>query len=307
MKIAFVGDPHLDNQTPMSRSDDHRVVSIEKLNGLLGLCLKNKVSELIFTGDMFHRYDVPTSYLIEVIVALTKFKDNGITVWSTIGNHDIPRDNMEYFHRTPLNLLFSAGVVHHLTHLPIGNVEIFGLDFTKTLNDLSEPLNDNSKKILVMHYATDATVAGNGSIDRKFLKDFDIVVSGHDHMYYPISGTNPIMLRPGSFVRRTKDAYNLTRDIIVYMYDADTDIIDELKLPNTKEAKLVFSSEVFNAQSIFNQPLIDFGEAFSKLYEEQNMTSLYDIVEYLYEHSRITEYAEKEINKYLKSIGVERK
>lgn len=312
MKILFVGDPHLDSQNPISRIDDYRETTINKLGSILDLCISRSIEYVIFAGDMFHRYDISTSYLVNVISKLNEFKDNNIELYSLIGNHDLPHDNMEYFDRTPLNLLFTAGIVKHLdgTKGPLRidmsdeeSVDIYGLDFTRKLKDLNI-IKNNNKKFLVMHYATDNTISGEGSIPREELTEFDVVMSGHDHMYYPISGEKPIMLRPGSLTRRTKDFYNLVRDIIVCELDLDKDEISELILLGVAQADKVFKNEVFSGASAFNDSLIDFSEAFSKLYEESKVSSIYDIIDWLISHGRITKDSGDAVKSYLTQQGI---
>ena len=48
MKVIFVGDPHFDSVTPVSRLDDYRAVSLAKLNEILDIAIKNDVSQVIF-------------------------------------------------------------------------------------------------------------------------------------------------------------------------------------------------------------------------------------------------------------------
>ena len=302
MKILFIGDPHLDTQTPISRLDDYRQLTLDKLHSLLKVCLDNNVEALITTGDVFHRYDIPISYIIEVLDVLAKFKENNIKVYSLIGNHDLDRDNMKFFYRMPLNLLFSSGLMEHLTVLNLPKADIYGLDFTESISKFRSVKLDKTKtNILVMHYATDNTVAG-GSIPRNDLIDFHIVVSGHDHTYYTPEDFHPTILRPGSFTRRTKEAYNLTRKIVYYIYDTETDNILENSLP-TKPAKEVFRNEVYASPTMFTDGIIDFTEAFEDLYKETEVKSIYDIIEILKLSNMITTDIYNNIIQYLKDRG----
>lgn len=302
MKFLFFGDPHLDSQNPISRLDDYRQLTLNKLNQLLEISIKNKVDVLVSVGDMFHRYDVPLSYLVEVLDIFAKFKENNIEVYSIIGNHDLDRDNIKFFYRMPLNLLFSSGLVNHLNKVSYEDVDLYGLDFTEEITKFDSNEFDKEKtNILIMHYATDNTVSGD-SISRKYLTDFDIVVSGHDHQYFKPSGENPLMLRPGSLTRRTKDEYNLTRDIIYYIYDSKASKLTEGKL-DTKPAEEVFKNDVFANSSIFSESIIDFTDAFNELYEETEVNSVYDILDVLRESFVINEKTYKTILDYLTSRG----
>ena len=221
--ILFFGDPHLDNRSPVSRLDDYGSTTINKLKAVLVLAKGHGIKHVITTGDMFHRYDVTLSYLNEVIKVLKDFKEAGIQVWSIVGNHDIPHNNMAYFKTTPLSLLFNSGLVKWLDNgnpILLKKSIINGLSFTQKPDRFNEfdKLFPDLKRILVMHYSTDNTVPGE-NIQAKELQMFDMVVAGHDHMYYePQTFDGVLFYRPGSFTRRTKDEHNLTRSITLYKY-----------------------------------------------------------------------------------------
>ena len=248
MSILLVGDLHLDSQTPISRIDDYREATIRKLNALLKLALENKSKAVITAGDFFDKYYVPISYLNEVIEVLKLFKDNNIEFYSLIGNHDLPHDKMRYFGTTPLSLLYKSGLVlpiENKEYVVIGNTKIYGINFTEI--ESAAELNERAlydkgfTRLLVMHYATDNTIP-NESISRTALSNFDYVLSGHDHTPYGLDGKSPVMLRPGSFTRRTKDDYNINRDnIIVYKLNESTGLVMELSLPNVEKAEFIFS------------------------------------------------------------------
>lgn len=254
MNILFVGDPHLDSQTPLSRIDDYRDTTIRKLDSLLDVALKEKVDIIVFSGDIFDKLDQSVPYLIQVSKALKKFKDNSIELFTVIGNHDLPYNNMDYFTRSPLYLLISSGLIKHLKKEAFNEVGLYGIDFTKIrLLDSLEP--SYGLNILVMHYATDNTVPGD-SISRDKLSKFDLVLSGHDHTFYPTVTTNldqtrdPVVLRPGSFTRRTKEKLNLSRGIYMYKLDTKTKDISLIELPNVEPADRVFSNTAFTSTSL---------------------------------------------------------
>lgn len=301
MPVLLIGDPHFDSQTPISRIDDYRETTLKKLYSLLSLALSHKAKTVITAGDFFHKYQVPISYLNEVIEVLKKFKDNDIDFYSLIGNHDLPHDKMVYFNSTPLSLLFKSGLVKHLRNETLGNTEFFGLDFTEIdrADELNEKAFDSNKKykFLVMHYATDNTIA-NESISRASLNNFTAVLSGHDHMPYGRDGAMPIMLRPGSFMRRTKDEYNLERtDVIVYKYDEMTSEITELSLPGVEAPNVIFSEHAFSSST--RELLETMSAHFSSEFFSKKSQNIFEILDNLAESvdKDILSRIEKELTK----------
>lgn len=303
MKLLFFGDPHFDSQTPVSRIDDYREASLKKLKDILKLSVSNKVKHVITTGDFFDKYEVSFSYLNDIVSILKKFEQHGVEVWSLIGNHDLPYNNMSYFKNTPLNLLFESGLVKHIDGPNvIENVMVYGIDFTKA-DDIKtfKPGNDTTN-ILIMHYATENTVPGE-SIDIELLKPFDIVISGHDHMYYaPLNlNTGTTIFRPGSLLRRTKDEYNLTRDIKLVLFDLETKETEEISLPNVKPASEIFKNEVF-IESGINLYSNKYNDLFNQDYFEAEANNIEEILKVL--PATVLKESKEAVIKYLKMQGV---
>lgn len=298
-KIIFVGDLHLDSQTPVSRLDDYRELTITKLNSLLDVCIQHKVSNVICTGDFFDKYDAPISYLSEIAAVFNKFTSAGIKVYSIIGNHDLPYNNLAYFKTVPLSLLFETGLIERLDAIESHSTVIYGLDFTKSISDIK--LTKGKHNLLVMHYALDDTVPGE-SIDSKELTDFDLVVAGHDHMFYEkFMVDKTTFLRPGSFTRRTKDAYNLTRDIILYLVDTSSIELEitELKLPNVQSASLVFRNEALHTLPVLSSS--EYDKLFKEDFFKNTKQDIFEIVDSLGEN--VTDKAKKAVKDYLKNAS----
>jgi DNA repair exonuclease SbcCD nuclease subunit len=303
MNLLFFGDPHFDSQTPIVRIDDYADESLIKLSSILDLAIANNVSDVYTTGDFFDKYTVSFSYLNRLVEILRNFKHHKITVWSSIGNHDLPYNSMAYFKSTPLSMLFKSGLVNHIKELnKLPGINIYGIDYTNEKAIDTFDVNNEKVNILVMHYATENTVAGD-SIDTKKLEKFDFVISGHDHSYYtPLklsSGT--IVFRPGSLLRRTKEAYNLTRNIMLVLYDTDTNKAKEIKLPGVKPAEAIFKNEVFT-EARLDLYSNKYNDLFNKDYFESSANNILDIINEL--PQTVSEDSKITIIKHLKESGV---
>ena len=302
--IIFVGDLHLSSRTPLSRIDNYGNTVLKKLKSLLDLAVKRNADTIIFTGDFFDSYYEPISYMNKVVEVLTEFKDKNIQILSLIGNHDLPYNNMEYFDSTPLSLLLKSKLVNKLDYISNDHIEIFGLHFSELerLNTFS-PLPGKTS-ILVMHYAFNNTVPGE-SINEDDLDKFNMVVPGHDHMFYEpyISKDDILVLRPGSFTRMTKDDYNLKRDILVYYYESKTDVVNPIKLQGVENAVDVFSNKAFSSDSLnlYNNTLTDLFD--NKLFDSES-SNIFDIVDSL--NIPVTEDSKKAVVKFLESKGISR-
>jgi len=305
MKVLFLGDPHFDSQTPISRIDNYADTSIERLKDIRELALKHNVSHVMTTGDFFDKVQVSFAYLNRLIQELRKFKEVGIDVWSSIGNHDLPYNNMSYFKNTPLNTLFESGLVKHikLTN-DFGSFTVHGIDFTEHEKVKDIVTDDKKRSILIQHYATENTVPGE-SIDLKEIAHFDYVISGHDHAYYkPLKlETGCTVLRPGSLFRRTKEAYNLERDIVLYLFDSEKEVMKEIALENVKPAKEIFKDEVFETAKL-NLYDNKYNELFNKDYFEDNASDILSILNSNILPVTVNKESKDAIKRYLKSQGI---
>lgn len=305
MKVLFLGDPHFDSQTPISRIDDYAETSIRKLGDIRKLALDNGVSHIMTTGDFFDKVQVSFAYLNNLVQELKKFKEDGLTVWSSIGNHDLPYNNMSYFKNTPLNILFKSGLVNHIERVnAFDTFNVYGIDFTEHEEVKNIELETDKTSILVQHYATENTVPGE-SIDLKDIEHFDFVVSGHDHAYYkPLTlKTGCTVLRPGSLLRRTKEEYNLSRDIVLYLFDSEKEVMKEVKLPNVKPAKEIFKDEVFDNRSI-NLYDNNYNDLFNEEYFASEASDIFSILSSNILPVTVNKESKDAIRRYLKEQGI---
>jgi len=302
MSVIFFGDPHFDAQTPVSRIDNYAEASLQRLKDILSLAKQNQVQHVMTTGDFFDKYEVSFTYLNEIISVLKDFEKENIIVWSLIGNHDLPYNNMSYFKNTPLNTLFTSGLVRHLKKFnEFEDFNVYGIDFTNAEAIKDMQVDKSKTNILIMHYATENTVPGE-SINEG-LEKFDFVISGHDHMYYPLlildSGTK--VFRPGSLLRRTKEAYNLTRDIVICLFKDKA--MTEVKLPNVKPAAEIFRNEAFETAKL-NLYDNKYNELFNKDYFEDNASDILSILNSNILPVTVNNDSKEAIKRYLKSQGI---
>ena len=306
--ILFIGDPHFNSRTPLSRLDDYADLTIKKLDSLLKQSIKLSVTKIIFTGDFFDTVDQTMIYMNRLILKLNEFKDNNIEIYSIIGNHDFVGNNLQYFPRSPLHMLFQTGVIKQLDTLVTENKTLIqGLHWTERetkLDEIKQLANDHqlNTNILVQHYAVDNTIP-NESINRTDLDMFKIIVAGHDHKpYLEELNTKQLVLRPGSFIRRTKDVYNLDRDIYMYLYNDYTQETTLVTLDNVDHSSLIFKNEVFN-NSLSTFAGLDLGAVFNESYFKREAGSLKQMIETL--PISITRETKDGIIKHITSLGLE--
>lgn len=307
-KILFIGDPHLDSMTPVSRADNYREVTLGKLDQIKNICIENNIKTAVFSGDMFSTLNQSLIFMNQVIDKFNEFQESEIEVLTLIGNHDLPRNNMSLLKNTPIYTLLAKGVVKRVTTDPLvpykvnDYVNLYGIDYTYKESVRDIVLEDNKVNLLIMHYATDNTVPAD-NIPYEDYRDFDLVFSGHDHHYYPTySIDKTTILRPGSMTRTTREKHNVERDIIVNEVQVDNKLgtrVIEHRL-DIADPDIAFRSEAL-ADSLMDFYSTNYGAIFKEEFFSSDASTLSEIID------RLPETVYKENKEYYKEQLVSEK
>lgn len=217
-RIAFCGDLHLDNRTPDSRIDDIMVTAADKLKDILSKCIEKNVKYLFFEGDIVNRVQITHECVNMFGEIFLQFKEAGIGLFTILGNHDILRNSLENIDRSPIQTLFTFGV---LKHINLENRVIINKKVMITPVDYTEypPKADESAKVNIllahMFYNVSELMADEKHNLSKSVVDklgYDAIFLGHDHEAYPITKQGKsYIVRSGSLLRGTSHNYNFTR------------------------------------------------------------------------------------------------
>lgn len=318
-RVAFIGDLHADNQTPISRLDNFEETILQKLRQLKEECVENRVGKVVCTGDFFNRSQTTISFLNKLIKVLNEFKEENIDFYTVIGNHDLPRNNYEFFQNTPLNILMGSGMVYFLdleSPLHIGdNVSIYGLSFNKQ-EEFRQGIDyiDTDFNVLVAHAVIDERWEEIDKIHIEELNDFNLVVLGHDHTYFkPIVLNNEkqtMVLRSGAFVRRNKKEHSDTTllandelkkdNIVYYIVDFESKEIEERYLGKVSKSELVFRTDALLGKNEYD--VLNYEELDAIIQEEgMNVSESKKFIYKLLELLEVDERVKKKLIDYLES------
>lgn len=289
MKILFVGDIHLTMQSPSSRketNEQYRQVILDKLDYIEKICLNEDIKLVIILGDVYNGNSGFTNlFEVEAWSKFFEFRDNGIEVYSIIGNHDMVYGNSSEFNSSYLYKAFMAGAIKHLDELDFGSLYIKGIDFNKDF--VSVERLSNRYTICVAHcfYENERFGGiGNGNLTDKKCIDlgYNAYILGHDHTPYPIVDTNTYkVIRPGSLTRGTSKTCNLYRKVNIEVFDTTDLSWTEREIP-TKPGTEVFNEKVIMEKDIdlnLNKLLENF--------EASKGMNIYDIIDQQEENGRI--------------------
>ena len=238
-RFISIKDPHMNFgfQNKIRFNNDEDLTN--KWMWLLNYMLEQQVKHLVITGDLTNSNDEKKWSFKQYILnkqILELFILNGIQVHSVMGNHDM-FNGMEQINNTVFGELVKENVINHLSSKPLiietekGNIAIYGVDYSKNLDNVREKLqyvNDkisetnNISNIVVFHsHVTPAEIAITDFTYESLLKDYpyiDLFICGHYHGGFPFqvfykggltSGSDHVgFVNNWSFQRVVRDYYN---------------------------------------------------------------------------------------------------
>ena len=231
IKIAFIGDPHVSDKAPSTRTDDYCNTVLNKLKFIVTTCIEEKVQAIVILGDIFHK-KIPSHTSHETIRRLIDIFKCDIPIFSVAGNHDINGTYNE-IHRQPFSVLRESGVLNELvptkaTTFTDGKmvVALSGSFFRETL-DSKEHINeynlsfpeDSDYNIGVFHQMIlpDGQTFFSSYVNFSDLMEVnsDLIAVGHYHVGFKgsiIRQEYKHFLNPGSMSRGSTELFNLEKE-----------------------------------------------------------------------------------------------
>ena len=315
-KMAIVGDMHLSSRTPSSRLDDYSNTSIEKLDKLLNLCVKNDIKYVVTLGDLFNS---PTDSLLYVNRVMQKFKQferKGIFVFSILGNHSVANMKHENVDKCSEGILYTSHLVRELQYEPFTSkcgysIGLYGYHYSQPIG---LPTKGDDISICVSHRGYNESYDGSLTKTACLELGFNIYCLGHFHQpYNTVFESNYIVVRPGRFMRNTADDFNFTNEIYVDVLNFEGTkerpkiSVQRLSL-NVEDYSKVFSTKVLTKSKENDKYLSSLTNRVQELMEkmdttyESNDEDIFNILDRLDIDYRIKDNLEL----YLSSIGLNR-
>lgn len=221
MRLAFIGDIHIDDKRPKFRKDDYCLAIIQKLDWILTWCRNNNIDKIILLGDVFERKDVGgRARNLALKVFKKHFKiENAPEVLCTVGNHDTGNDLIN-FKNTALFTLCQVGYIKILDYDPESMVAFahHTVDLDRRL--VAEGLQHEEALIWSVHgtILTHPTPQyGVNFHDLKIAGPAQLVVCGHIHDYYRAKRADGKRLVNPGHIGRNKFLPNIKEHILQFL------------------------------------------------------------------------------------------
>ena len=227
-------DIHLRDSSPICRTDDFIETQTRKLKWLSDLQEKYNVP-ILCGGDLFN-YHKPSPWLLGY--ALRNLPNGIICV---PGQHDLPAHSLENIEKSGIQVLSDAEKIRLIINpmndfVAVGHHEVIGFPWGVDWN-----MDCDALKIALIHYGVyeskphypGAEVSGGSAklvLDK--LYDYDLVVSGDNHLSFTYTSGKRILVNPGSFMRTT--ASQIDHEPSVYLWDAKSNLVERVYVPIEK-------------------------------------------------------------------------
>ena len=215
MSVLLISDTHIAAGNPKGRKGDYAADINKKLEEVVRLANDNSVSEVICTGDIFHR---PTPAYSAISSFVNFVKALSCPFVAIPGSHDLIGGNLDVLHRTAIGLLHQLGLITLLSSTTQTSYEgancVIGTKFSdacdiELTHELVTPKPDLfGEYTLIGEYSTKAS----------------LVAVGHYHTGYEMDSVNDtIFICPGSIARTQAQQSEFTRRPKVVLIDGPFD------------------------------------------------------------------------------------
>lgn len=204
----LTADLHLREDRPQCRTDDYWATQDKKMKWLWELQIKYNCP-ILDAGDIFNK-NKPSPYLLQW--AIRNFPKPFFTI---PGNHDLPNHNLENYEKSGVCVLDSSHTINFHPFTQTTNFNIWSVPWEA--NILSGPMLPKFKNdinVLLVHIMTwtgrepysGANKDGNSALSLlKKYKQFDLIVTGHNHRSFTIEHEGRLLVNPGSMMRMSAD------------------------------------------------------------------------------------------------------
>lgn len=267
IKILVIGDLHICDHSPGRRVEGYKQQILNKLHECVKIAKENKVTHVLFLGDIFH-LKAASRVSHRVVQDMAKiFEDFDLPVIILVGNHDITDGTLDTLEKQPLgtfDYLPNVKLLKNTKYKVDDDVFIYPIPGTSgiTLDDFNIT-GANKRDIMVVHQS----IVPDIGLEREMLQDIlldakavaertdiNIILYGHQHrsdgMYRIVrdNGVPAIFSNLGSICRLTIDDNDVYKEPAVLLLtindDEDRSVVPEvIKLTSVLPAHEVYKLE----------------------------------------------------------------
>jgi hypothetical protein len=228
----LTADLHLTEATPISRTDDYIAAQARKLQFLQDLSQEHGNCPILCAGDVFDHWRGSPWLATWAYLHLPH------PLVTIPGNHDLPMHNQKLYPRSTLALM-EAVTNGDITVLKgdgviTNGLAVYGVPFGAPMPIFPAAIGA-VRRILLLHVLVwqqrgvyEAKLGGDTAkeILQQYGESFDLIVTGDNHeaFTYQEQEGGPLLVNPGSMLRRTVDQEDFIPQCYLY-YAATNDVV----------------------------------------------------------------------------------
>jgi len=228
----LLSDWHLRESIPTCRTDNFWEAQNDKTDFIIDLAKRHNIPILV-GGDLGHKAKWSCK-LLEW--AIEKFKN--VEIFVIAGQHDLPQHQTQQWRQSGIGVLHAAGAIKFIQQpetLEGKNITIFPFSFGQEMINPDE-FKKNNKLIAVTHQMVienkplwPGQEAPKGHQLLKEFPEYDLILSGDNHLSFISEYKNRVLCNPGSIMRTT--AAQVNHKPRIYLWYAETNEIQVIYLP----------------------------------------------------------------------------
>lgn len=229
----ITADVHLRDTQPKCRTDNYWEAQWRKIKYIKDL--QEKYDCLVLDGgDLFNKWK--SSPMLEA-QAIINLPNNFITV---PGNHELPGHNINLIEKSSLYVLSVGSSLQLLcSKKEIGGIQLVGFPWRSEIKDTFYA-GKYDRRVAIIHtfvYENEnifPDIEGYRAIELlKKLENFDLIITGHNHMPFVVEYGGRLLVNPGSMMRSNADQIDhIPR---VYLWDAKENVVTPEYIPIDKD------------------------------------------------------------------------
>jgi DNA repair exonuclease SbcCD nuclease subunit len=273
MKILCLGDFHITSERPTNRTDDWWWTVKNKLQFVLDIAVKEKVSVIIAPGDFTDSPSLSYSTYSAILSILQEVLNPKLRMLSCFGQHDMRYRTKENSALRALETALAPDfrIIEANEEICIDNVLFYGTSYGEEVQDFSE---DSRFKVMIVHKMIIEEKLWKGQEHYEtstiFIRrhPYNLVVSGDNHSPF-IAETKGgrVLINCGAMLRNRIDL--IDHKPFVVLFDTTTKSYEKIYIP-IREGKEVFQIDTVEKTKERNKNL----EAFILGLSENKSTDL---------------------------------
>ena len=207
MRLLHLADLHLGwapRDLPVASAEARQAARDARLDEAVGLALEERVDAVLIVGDLFERFDPPSTLVQQARAALGRLVDAGIAVVTVPGNHDELTYPASVYRREPERwpgVLVRDPMPAHVARIDVAGelLHVHALAYVGGVTDVREalhrlpPRDESGRHVFLAHgtlaHGTHAGAAGDALDERSLplpraalaAAGYDYVALGHLH------------------------------------------------------------------------------------------------------------------------------